>query len=265
MKITAGQVAVVTGGTSGIGFALADHLGRRGVNVVIADVREEAIPVAVGALSGRSAELVGVRTDVGVEADVQALADATMERFGRVDLVCNNAGVVCELAPMWEQRPATWRWLIDVKLMGVVHGVRAFAPLLVAQGSGHFLNTASAGGLMALPMLSPYNAVMHAVVGLTETLHAELRSQSTELGATVLCPGLVDTALGSNSAVLVPDGAAATPSNPGDGMPAGAMTPGTVADAALAAIEAGRVHAIVGPGTDSVVRGRVDALLADLG
>lgn len=106
---------------------------------------------------------------------------------------------------------------------------------------------------------------MHAVVGLTETLHAELRSQSTELGATVLCPGLVDTALGSNSAVLVPDGAAATPSNPGDGMPAGAMTPGTVADAALAAIEAGRVHAIVGPGTDSVVRGRVDALLADLG
>lgn len=232
---------------------------------MIADVREEAIPVAVGALSGRSAELVGVRTDVGVEADVQALADATMERFGRVDLVCNNAGVVCELAPMWEQRPATWRWLIDVKLMGVVHGVRAFAPLLVAQGSGHFLNTASAGGLMALPMLSPYNAVMHAVVGLTETLHAELRSQSTELGATVLCPGLVDTALGSNSAVLVPDGAAATPSNPGDGMPAGAMTPGTVADAALAAIEAGRVHAIVGPGTDSVVRGRVDALLADLG
>jgi NAD(P)-dependent dehydrogenase (short-subunit alcohol dehydrogenase family) len=265
VKITAGQVAVVTGGTSGIGFALADHLARRGIHVVIADVREDAIPVAVGALSGHSAEIVGLRTDVGVEADVQALADATMERFGRVDLVCNNAGVVCELAPMWEQRPETWRWLIDVKLMGVVHGVRAFAPLLVAQGSGHFLNTASAGGLMALPMLSPYNAVMHAVVGLTETLHAELRTQSAELGATVLCPGLVDTALGSNSAALAPDGAAATPSHPGDGMPAGAMTPGTVADTALVAVEAGRVHAIVGPGTDSVVHGRVNALLADLG
>jgi NAD(P)-dependent dehydrogenase (short-subunit alcohol dehydrogenase family) len=265
VKITAGQVAVVTGGTSGIGFALADHLVRRGLHVVIADVREQAIPVAVGALSGHAAEVVGVRTDVGLEADVQALADATMEHFGRIDLVCNNAGVVCELAPMWEQRPETWRWLIDVKLMGVVHGVRAFAPLLVTQGSGHFLNTASAGGLMALPMLSPYNAVMHAVVGLTETLHAELRLQSADLGATVLCPGLVDTPLGSNSAALVPDGAAATPSNPGDGMPAGAMTPGTVADAALAAVEAGRVHAIVGPGTDQVVRQRVDGLLAALG
>jgi NAD(P)-dependent dehydrogenase (short-subunit alcohol dehydrogenase family) len=264
MKITAGQVAVVTGGTSGIGFALADHLVRRGVHVMIADIREEAIPAAVGALSGHSAEVVGVRTDVAIEADVQALADATMERFGRVDLVCNNAGVVCELTPMWEQRSETWRWLIDVKLMGVVHGVRAFAPLLVAQGSGHFLNTASAGGLMALPMLSPYNATMHAVVGLTETLHAELRAHSPDLGATVLCPGLVDTALGSNSAALAPIGAAATPSQPGDGMPAGAMTPGTVADAALAAVEAGRVHAIVGPGTEAVARQRVDALLADL-
>jgi NAD(P)-dependent dehydrogenase (short-subunit alcohol dehydrogenase family) len=264
VKITAGQVAVVTGGTSGIGFALADHLVRRGVHVVVADVREEAIPVAVAALSGHAAEVVGVQTDVGVEPDVQALADATMEHFGRIDLVCNNAGVVCELTPMWEQRPETWRWLIDVKLMGVVHGVRAFAPLLVAQGSGHILNTASAGGLMALPMLSPYNAVMHAVVGLTETLDAELRSQSPDLGATVLCPGLVDTALSSNSAALVPAGAAATPSNPGDRMPAGAMTPASVADAALAAVEAGRVHAIVGPGTEQVVRQRVDALVAEM-
>jgi NAD(P)-dependent dehydrogenase (short-subunit alcohol dehydrogenase family) len=265
VKLTAGQVAVVTGAASGIGFALAQRLVHRGVHVVIADIRGAAIPVAVDALSGSSAEIVGVRTDVGVEADVAALADATMERFGRVDLVCNNAGVVCELTPMWEHRPETWRWLIDVKLMGVVHGVRAFAPLLVAQGSGHVLNTASAGGLMALPMLSPYNAVMHAVVGLTETLHAELRMQSPELGATVLCPGLVDTALGSNSATLVPEGAAATPSSPGDGMPAGAMAPGAVAEAALAAVEADRVHAIVGPGADVVTRQRVDALLADLG
>ena len=100
----------------------------------------------------------------------------TIERFGRVDLVCNNAGVVCELAPMWEQRPETWRWLIDVKLMGVVHGVRTFAPLLIAQGSGHFLNTASGGRAdAAADTVAPYNATMHAVVGLTETLNLELR------------------------------------------------------------------------------------------
>ena len=142
------------------------------------------------------------------------------------------------------------RWLIDVKLMGCASTVCAtFAPLLIAHGSGHFLNTASAGGLMALPTLAPYNATMHAVVGLTETLNAELRSVSTLLGATVLCPGLVDTPLGANSARLVPPGAAATPDDAG-GMPAGAISPAVVAQAAIEAVEADRVHAIVGPGTE---------------
>ena len=191
MRIQTGQVAVVTGGTSGIGFAIANALVRRGVNVMVADIREDAIPVAVDALAGQPGHAAGVRADVSVDADLDAVADATVERFGRVDLVCNNAGVVCEQASAWEQRPGTWRWLIDVKLMGVVNGVRTFAPLFIAQGSGHFLNTASAGGLIALPTLAPYAATMHAVVGLTETLNAELRSVSKLLGATVLCPGLV--------------------------------------------------------------------------
>jgi NAD(P)-dependent dehydrogenase (short-subunit alcohol dehydrogenase family) len=263
VKIEAGQVAVVTGGSSGIGFAIADALVRRGVDVMIADIREDAIPVAVDALAGQPGHAAGVRVDVGVDADLDALADATVERFGRVDLVCNNAGVVCEQAPAWDHQPATWRWLIDVKLMGVVNGVRTFAPLLIAQGSGHFLNTASAGGLMALPMLAPYAATMHAVVGLTETLNAELRSVSSLLGATVLCPGLVDTPLGANSARLVPPGAAATPADAG-GMPAGAISSAVVARAAIEAVEADRVHAIVGQGADVVVRQRVDGLLADL-
>jgi NAD(P)-dependent dehydrogenase (short-subunit alcohol dehydrogenase family) len=263
MRIQTGQVAVVTGGTSGIGFGLANALVRRGVNVMIADIREDAIPLAVDVLAGKPGHAAGVRADVTVEADLDALADETVERFGRVDLVCNNAGVVCEQAPAWEQRPATWRWLIDVKLMGVVNGVRTFAPLLIAQGSGHFLNTASAGGLMALPTLAPYAATMHAVVGLTETLNAELRSVSNLLGATVLCPGMVDTPLGANSARLVPPGAAATPDN-ADAMPTGAISPAVVAQAAIEAVEADRVHAIVGPSTDVVVRQRVDGLLADL-
>src|SRR4029453_2077044 len=126
MRIETGQVAVVTGGTSGIGFAIADALVRRGVNVMIADIREDAIPVAVDALAGRRGHAAGVHADVSVEADLDALADETVERFGRVDLVCNNAGVVCEQAPTWEQRPATGRWLIDVKLVGAVNGVAPF-------------------------------------------------------------------------------------------------------------------------------------------
>jgi NAD(P)-dependent dehydrogenase (short-subunit alcohol dehydrogenase family) len=264
MRIRTGQVAVVTGGTSGIGFALADALVRRGVNVMIADIREDAIPMAVDLLAGQLGHAAGVRADVGVEADVDALADETVERFGRVDLVCNNAGVVCENAPTWEQRPKTWQWLIDVKLMGVVNGVRVFAPLLIAQGSGHFLNTASTGGLTALPSLAPYAATMHAVVGLTETLNIELRSISTLLGATVLCPGLVDTPLGANSVRLVPRGAATVAADVG-GMPAGAISPAVVAQAAIDAVEADRVHAVVGPGAEAVVRQRVNGLLADLG
>jgi NAD(P)-dependent dehydrogenase (short-subunit alcohol dehydrogenase family) len=263
MRIQTGQVAVVTGGTSGIGFAIADALVRRGVNVMVADIREDAIPAAVDALAGQPGHTAGVWADVSVEADLDAVADATVERFGRVDLVCNNAGVVCEQASAWEQRPGTWRWLIDVKLMGVVNGVRTFAPLFIAQGSGHFLNTASAGGLMALPTLAPYAATMHAVVGLTETLNVELRSVSKLLGATVLCPGLVDTPLGANSVGLVPPAAATAPAD-ANGMPPGAISPSVVAQAAIEAVEADRVHAIVGPGADVVVRRRVEELLADL-
>ena len=210
-----------------------------------------------------------MRADVSVDADLDALADATVERFGRVDLVCNNAGVVCERAPTWEQLPGTWRWLIDVKLMGVVIGVRTFAPLFIAQGSGHFLNTASAGGLMALPMLAPYAATMHAVVGLTETLNAELRSVSNLLGATVLCPGLVDTPLGQNSAALgaieLPAGAGATPSMRSlAAARGGILSPREVAESALAAIEAGRVHVAPGDGVATRARARVDTLLADI-
>jgi NAD(P)-dependent dehydrogenase (short-subunit alcohol dehydrogenase family) len=265
MKIQRGQAAVVTGGTSGIGFALAAHLVRRGVDVMIADIREDAIAAAVDALADNPGRAVGVRADVRVDADVDALADATLERFGRVDLVCNNAGVVCEQTPMWEQRLETWRWLIDVKLMGVVHGVRTFAPLFIAQGYGHFLNTASAGGLIPLPHLAPYNATMHGVVGLTETLHAELQSVSTDLGATVLCPGMVDTPLGPNSAALTPPGAVSVPNDRDDDAMRGAISPAEVADAAFAAVEAGRVHAVVGHGAAPAARQRVDALLADLG
>lgn len=224
MKIEAGQVAVVTGGTSGIGFGLATVLTRRGVDVMIADVREDAIPAAVDALSRQPGRVVGVHADVSIDADVDALADETIERFGRVDLVCNNAGVVGQQAPMWEQRLQTWRWLIDVKMMGVVH----------------------------------------AVVGLTETLDAELKSVSQDLGATVLCPGMVDTPLGANSAALAPPGTATIAVEGQDMAQMGAISPLVVAQAAIAAVEAGLVHAVVGPGAAEVARQRVDALLADL-
>ncbi|MGD6749710.1 SDR family NAD(P)-dependent oxidoreductase [Streptomyces sp. BH105] len=190
-----------------------------------------------------------------------------MAAYGRVDLVCNNAGLVSPAAPLWEQSSRTWELMMGVKVLGVVHGVRAFAPLLIERGTGHILNTASSGGLAPLPQRTPYTTTMHAVVGLTETLDEELKQVAPTLGATVLCPGLVDTPLGRNSAALgsieLPPG---TPTSMRDmvGSHGGILSPRDVAEAALTAVEAGRVHVAPGEGVAERARARVEALLADI-
>ncbi|KAA9089109.1 SDR family oxidoreductase [Microbacterium radiodurans] len=266
MNITSETVAVITGGASGIGLGLAEAVVDRGGSVVVSDIRHDALPAALEHLNGRGApgRAIGVRADVSEAADVDALASSTMEAFGRVDLVCNNAGLVSPAMPAWEQEPATWDRMIRVKVMGVIHGIRSFVPHLVAQGSGHVLNTASSAGLAPLAGRSPYTTTMHAVVGLTETLDIELRAISGALGATVLCPGLVDTPLGANSATL---GAISAPSGPPVDMRSlrpDILSPRQVADAALEAVAAGRVH--VAPGGDVAERAqaRVDLLLRDI-
>jgi NAD(P)-dependent dehydrogenase (short-subunit alcohol dehydrogenase family) len=264
VRIEPGQVAVITGGASGIGYGLAEALAARGVRIVVSDIREDGVVGAETSLRKTGAEVIGVVTDVCVEASVRELADRTLAAYDRVDLVCNNAGVVCPDAPMWEQEAATWERLIGVKVLGVVHGVQVFAPLLIDRGAGHFLNTASAGGLAPLPGMAPYAGTMHAVVGLTETLDVELKRVTPALGATVLCPGRVETALRQNSATLgairLPAGAP-PPASDGDGV----LSPRAVAEAAIEAIEAGRVHVAPGPTVPGRARARVEALLADIG
>ena len=270
MRIESGQVAVITGGASGIGYGLAEALAARGVRLVISDVRDDGLAEAESALRASGADVTAVLADVSEQAAVRALADRTMAACGRVDLVCNNAGVVCPAAPMWEQEARTWQRMIGIKVLGVIHGVQAFAPLLIKQGAGHILNTASSGGLAPLPGRTPYTGTMHAVVGLTETLDLELKQVSPELGATVLCPGLVDTPLGQNSAAL---GAITLPPGAGEAglmraqaaSRGGILTPREVAEAAIAAIEAGRVHVAPGGGVADRARARVEGLLADIG
>ncbi|OHV39308.1 MULTISPECIES: SDR family NAD(P)-dependent oxidoreductase [Pseudofrankia] len=281
MKIEAGQVAVVTGGASGIGYALAEAFATRGLSVVLADVRPEPLDRAAAtladthakALAAAGAGVATVVTDVRDPDAVEALAAATLERFGRVDVVCNNAGVVGKQAPMWEQAPQTWRWLIDVLLLGVANGVRSFAPTLIAQGRGHFLNTASAAGLMRVPSLGPYSAVKHSVVGLTETLDAELRAAAPEVGASALCPGLVDTPLVATSAAIRPDGAETsepvtpvTPSATGSRqpIPGEVLTAAQVAEIAIAGIEANRVRILTHADSFRPARARLAAVLADV-
>lgn len=260
-RIHEGSVIVVTGAASGIGLGLARAAAARGAKLVLADVRDAALEAATVSLRTEGADALAVITDVGDARSVEALADAAFDRFGRVDLLCNNAGLVSPAVPLWEQDIDTWDRMVRVKLMGTVNGVRSFVPRMLEQSHGHVLNTASSGGLAPLPMRTPYTTTMHAVVGLTETLDAELRATKQGFGATVLCPGLVDTDLGRNSAEL---GAVDAPTGTISDLGLSALTPDEVAQSALAAIEAGLVHVAPGAGVLDRALARVQALLSDL-
>jgi NAD(P)-dependent dehydrogenase (short-subunit alcohol dehydrogenase family) len=260
-RIHEGSVIVVTGAASGIGLGLARAAAARGAKLVLADVRDAALEAAIVSLRTEGADALAVVTDVGDARSVEALADAAFDRFGQVDLLCNNAGLVSPAVPLWEQDIDTWNRMVRVKLMGTVNGVRSFVPRMLEQSHGHVLNTASSGGLAPLPMRTPYTTTMHAVVGLTETLNAELRAAKRGFGATVLCPGLVDTDLGRNSAEL---GAVDAPTGTISDLGLSALTPDEVAQSALAAIEAGLVHVAPGAGVLDRALARVQALLSDL-
>jgi NAD(P)-dependent dehydrogenase (short-subunit alcohol dehydrogenase family) len=188
-----GTVGVVTGGGSGIGLAIARALlaaGARGV--VLADIDADALAKAETSLrDGRpGADVLTVRTDVSVLADVEALAAATLARFGRVDVVVNNAGVIA-WNPVSALSIREWRWVVDVNLWGVVHGVHVFLPILQAQGTpGHFVTTSSVGGVLAeTPFMATYSATKGAIIGLSLTLDTELKMTGSPIGVTILCPG----------------------------------------------------------------------------
>jgi NAD(P)-dependent dehydrogenase (short-subunit alcohol dehydrogenase family) len=191
MELTAGKVAVVTGAAAGIGLALAERFARAGLDIVLADVEEPALAAAEQKIAGLGVRTLAVRTDVSDEASVQALAAAATERFGAVHVVCNNAGVQSASDP-WFGPLSAWKWVLGVNLWGVVHGIRAFLPLLAMQGEGHFVNTASVAGLM--PGFAPsYDASKHAVVAISEDLYSAMKVAGLPVGVSVLCPGWVRT------------------------------------------------------------------------
>lgn len=197
MRDLRGRVAVVTGGASGIGRALADRLAADGMRLVLADVEAGPLQVAVAELEADGAEVVGVEADVSVAADVDAVRDRALAAFGAVHVVCNNAGVggggIID-APL-----ALWEWTIGVNLMGVVHGVHTFLPLLLEQDEGHVVNTASLAGLGGVGGLGVYCTTKFAVVGLSESLHHDLAGRGSAVGVSVLCPGFVQTRIGESN------------------------------------------------------------------
>jgi NAD(P)-dependent dehydrogenase (short-subunit alcohol dehydrogenase family) len=193
MELQPGKVAVVTGAAGGIGLALAQRFADSGLSIVLADVDEVALAQAAESIGATGVDVLAVPTDVSSEAAVQALAAATLERFGSAHIICNNAGVAT-MADPWTGPLSSWEWLIGVNLWGVIHGVRAFLPTLVAQGEGHIVNTASIAGL--LPGIgATYDATKHAVVALTEDLYTSLGSTGLPVGVSVLCPGWVRTGI----------------------------------------------------------------------
>jgi NAD(P)-dependent dehydrogenase (short-subunit alcohol dehydrogenase family) len=194
MQDFAGKVAVVTGAASGIGLALATRFGQEGMRVVLADVERDALDRAAKVLAdGLGVDRVlAVPTDVRDADEVDALAATTFERFGTAHVVCNNAGVgVGGLA--WTIPADRWRWIVEVNLLAVAHGIRAFVPRMIEQGEGHVVNTASSAGIFTGPGMSPDFATKHAVVALSESLHFDLLLTGAAVGVSVLCPEWVRT------------------------------------------------------------------------
>lgn len=198
MKVLPGKVAVVTGGAGGIGRAMGRRFGQEGMKVVLADVLAEPLDRATRELADEGVEVAGVVTDVTDYASVESLAKEALSRFGAVHVVCNNAGTggVSE-GYMWEHDLADWRWGIDVNVLGVIHGIKAFVPILLEQGEGHVVNTCSgnggfapiARGAMGGPATAVYPMTKAAVLCLTESLYTHLEMTGTRVRAHVLFPG----------------------------------------------------------------------------
>jgi NAD(P)-dependent dehydrogenase (short-subunit alcohol dehydrogenase family) len=191
-----GRVAVITGAASGIGLAMAQRFARDGMKLVLADIETDALQGALAGLQAQGASAIAVTVDVADAHSVAVLADAAYDSFGAVHVLCNNAGVAASvlIQPVWETSLADWQWTMSVNLMGVVHGLRAFVPRMLAGGEpGHIVNTASVAGLLSGS--GPYFASKHGVVCISEGLYKDFKAMDAKLSASVLCPGVIRTAI----------------------------------------------------------------------
>jgi len=200
MSAFAHGIAVITGAASGFGLEASRIAAREGMRVVMADVQADALERAADEVRALGAQVLHHRLDVSKAAEVEALAAATLARFGTPTFVFNNAGVGAG-GLIWEHTLKDWEWVVGVNLMGVAHGVRVFTPLMLAAAAadpawhGHIVNTASMAGLLNAPNMGVYNVTKHAVVSLSETLHQDLSLVTAQVHAHVLCPYFVPTGI----------------------------------------------------------------------
>ncbi len=277
MQDLEGKVAVVTGAASGIGLALARRFAGERMRVVLADVERAALDKATTELADEfgADDVLGVLTDVRDDEAVDALAAAAFERFGTVHVLCNNAGVgVGGLT--WTVPADRWRWAVEVNLLGVTRGIRAFVPRMIEQGEGHVVNTASAAGILTGPAMAPYFATKHAVVALSESLYFDLQLTTSAVGVSVLCPEWVRTNIADTERNRPADVAPAEPAAvPGidvdpemvraliQGLIDGGIDPREVAAQVVDAIRTGRFWVLTHPTTVESARKRWDAIAGD--
>jgi NAD(P)-dependent dehydrogenase (short-subunit alcohol dehydrogenase family) len=238
------KVAVVTGGGSGIGRALTLALAREGARVLVADVDEAAMERVVREARGHGVEALSMRTDVSDLGQVQALADRAWRAFGAVHVLCNNAGVAA-WGGLEKATHRDWQWVLAVNLWGVIHGIEAFVPRMIAQGHrGHIVNTASMAGLIASQGLGVYNTSKYAVVGLSETLAKDLKGYG--IGVSVLCPMGVETRIreSERNRPVALRNAPDVAFQPAIELIGRSLPPETVANMVLAAIRRGELYVI---------------------
>ena len=270
--IGAGKVAVVTGAASGIGRGLAEAFAAEGSAVVVADLDVENAELVAAGIRDRGGDAIAVAVDVSDPAAVDALAAATLAQFGRVDVLCNNAGV-STFNLMRDQTLDDWRWVFNVNLWGVVHGLQTFVPIMREQGTpAHIVNTASIAGILSgIAFIGPYSATKVAVVSISETLAQELQLESSPIHVSVLCPSSVDTnvmesernrpaALGSEQRTEVAESVRLMIRDSFTG-PTG-KTPSEVAAMVVQAIRAQQFWIITHPDDNGAAQARVSNMLA---
>jgi NAD(P)-dependent dehydrogenase (short-subunit alcohol dehydrogenase family) len=270
MRELAGRTAFVTGGAGGIGLSMAQAFAAGGMKVMIADIEANALEAAVESLRKITPDIAGTRCDVADAESVERAAQATFAAFGNVHVVCNNAGVAAG-GGIDHISLDNWRWVIDVNLMGVLHGVRSFLPHIRAHGEGgHIVNTASMAGMQGGLGFSPYGASKFAVVSMSEGLHIQLKPHG--IGVSVLCPSYVRTKIGESGRNRPERYGVSQPLDPSS--PAAAMVaeiaknlqagldPADVAARVIAAIRDDQLYIFTHPGMRAEVEDRFVAILA---
>ena len=270
MQDVRGKVAVITGAASGIGLGMARAFSAEGMKVVLADIEQVALDRAVDELRSAGREVLAVRTDVSALADVEALAQAALDGFGGVHVLCNNAGVGCS-APIGETSLADWEWTLAIDLWGPIYGVKTFLPLMERQGEGHINSTASMAGLIAGASLGAYNVAKHGVVALMASLERDLRLAGSPVRASVLCPGPINTNIVRSERNRPPESAAEhVETRQGEKFwkmltdtLAHGMDPDEVGPMVLDAVRNDRFWVLTHPGMARYVQSQVEAMVGD--